>query len=361
MDGDYGDGRHPDQVSFTGNLAEDLRRRDFTVNAMAYSPGRGLVDLFGGQEDLERGVIRCVGDPKERFGEDALRMLRAVRFSAQLGFWIQEDTAAAIRRLSPNLQKISQERIRTELMKLLLSPHPEKIREAAALGITAVVLPEYDAMIGVAQNTPYHCCDVAEHTVRVLTHTRRDPVMRLTALLHDMGKPACKSTGADGIDHFYGHDAVSGRMSEEILRRLRFDNATIRTVTRLVAAHGVRCEKTESAVRRAVSRMGADLYPLYLEFRDADNLGKSAFAIRRSAPMTAYYRETYEKLMRERVPLAVRDLAVSGSDLLEAGVPAGRAVGAVLERLLEAVLENPERNNREELLRIVSIIRELPH
>ena len=190
VDGAYEDGRHPKEVRFTSRLEEDLQRRDFTINAMAYNDDVRLVDVFGGMKDLNHHLIRCVGDPRERFSEDALRILRAVRFSAQLNFPIEPDTAEAIKELAPTLEKISAERIQAELVKLLVSPHPERIRDAYELGITKVILPEWDAMAGVEQNTPHHRYDVAEHTIRAMKYVKRDKILRLTMLFHDMGKPS---------------------------------------------------------------------------------------------------------------------------------------------------------------------------
>ena len=205
IDGAYEDSRHPKEVRFTNCLEEDLRRRDFTINAMAYNDDVRLVDVFGGMQDLNHHLIRCVGDPRERFSEDALRILRAVRFSAQLDFPIEPDTAKAVKELAPNLKNISAERIQTELVKLLTSPHPERIQDACELGITKVVLPEWDAMVGVKQNTIHHKYDVAEHTLHTLKHVKRDKYLRLTMLFHDMGKPAMKTTDEKGNDHFKGH------------------------------------------------------------------------------------------------------------------------------------------------------------
>ena len=187
IDGTYEDGRHPSQVTFTSDLREDLRRRDLTINAMAYNDTEGLVDLFGGMADLEAGVVRCVGNPRERFEEDALRILRAIRFSAQLGFCIEEGTAAAIRELAPTLSRISAERIQAELVKLLVSPRPEYLRIAYDMGVTKVFLPEFDKACETPQNHPHHCCSVGEHILKSLEHVEPDKVLRLTMLLHDIG------------------------------------------------------------------------------------------------------------------------------------------------------------------------------
>ena len=229
IDGAYEDSRHPKEVRFTRSLKEDLRRRDFTINAMAYNDEVRLVDIFGGMQDLNHHLIRCVGDPKERFSEDALRILRAVRFSSQLNFPIESKTAEAVKELAPTLKNISAERIQAELVKLLVSPHPERIRDAYELGITKVILPEWDNMEGVEQNTPHHRYDVAEHTIHALKNVKRDKILRLTMLFHDMGKPEMKTTDEKGRDHFKGHALVSEEIARKVMRRLKFDNAIMTT------------------------------------------------------------------------------------------------------------------------------------
>ena len=209
IDGDYEDGRHPKDVTFTASLEEDLKRRDFTINAMAYNDKSGLIDLYGGVDDIQRGCIRCVGNAEERFGEDALRILRALRFSAQLGFGIEQDTYDAICKLAQTLEKISAERIAAELTKLLLSERPEYIQHLYETGITKVILPEFDPMIETSQNNPHHCYTVGRHTLESLKYIPAHKVLRFTMLLHDIGKPNCRTTDEDGIDHFKGH-AVEG-------------------------------------------------------------------------------------------------------------------------------------------------------
>ena len=215
IDGEYEDARHPKEVAFTLSLREDLKRRDFTINAMAYNEESGLVDLFGGAQDLERGVIRCVGDPGERFREDALRMFRAVRFAAQLGFSVEKNTAGAISELAGSLARISAERIQTELVKLLVSPHPEEMRQIYELGISDVVLPEFSVMMETPQNNPHHMYSVGEHTIKALQLIPEDKVLRLTMLLHDVAKPPCRITDRKGIDHFPGHPKRGAQMAEK--------------------------------------------------------------------------------------------------------------------------------------------------
>ena len=213
IDGEYADNRHPKEVIFTANLKEDLLRRDFTINAMAYNHEEGIIDEYGGLDDIRDGIIRCVGNPYDRFSEDALRIMRAVRFSAQLGYRIEEETSKAIIKLSPNLASISAERINTELTKLLLSPNPDYLRDAYRLGITGVVLPELDRCMECEQVNPHHCYSVGEHTLHSLRFVPNDRVLRYTMLFHDFGKPDTRSVGEDGRMHFYGHPLVSERMA----------------------------------------------------------------------------------------------------------------------------------------------------
>ena len=349
VDGTYSDGRHPDSVTFTPSLSEDLRRRDFTVNAMAYHPKKGLVDLFGGLHDLQNGVIRAVGDPNERFDEDALRILRAVRFSAQLGFTIEEETFSAIRRFAGRLTLVSAERIRTELMKLLLSPHPEIFRRLYESGITAVIFPEFDAMMDTPQNTPFHCCSVGEHTLKVLAAAESDPVLRLAALLHDVGKISTRTTDAGGRDHFKGHGSVSAAFAEKFLKELRFDNATLSLVTRLIRVHDDRFAPTQANVRRAIRRMGEDLFPYYVQFILADNRGKSAFAAEEFLPRYETLLASWEEVRRLGDCVSLKTLALSGADLIAAGIRPGPALGQLLNSMLDDVLAQPEHNTREYL------------
>lgn len=347
VDGVYEDGRHPKEVRFTSRLEEDLQRRDFTINAMAYNDEVRLVDVFGGMQDLNHHLIRCVGDPEERFSEDALRILRAVRFSAQLNFPIEPNTAEAVRKLASTLEKISAERIQAELVKLLVSPHPERIRDAYELGITKVILPEWDAMAGVEQNTPHHKYDVAEHTIRALKYVKRDKILRLTMLFHDMGKPAMRTTDENGRDHFKGHALVSEEIARRVMRRLKFDNDTVKKVTRLVCYHDYRVEPTEKNVRRAMNRIGVDLFPYYLAVRMADAKAQSPYMRREKIENIVAMRELYQEALRKEECVTLRQLAVSGRDLMDMGMKPGRELGSMLAELLEYVIDDPERNRKE--------------
>lgn len=350
IDGEYEDARHPKEVQFTSNLLEDLKRRDFTINAMAYNDKDGLVDAFDGVGDLERGVIRCVGVAVERFTEDALRMLRAVRFAAQLGFTIEDATREAIVSLAPNIAKVSAERIQIEMVKLLTSKHPDKLRTAYETGLTAVFLPEFDVMMRTPQNNPHHCYSVGEHTLHALMEIEPDKVARITMLLHDVAKPVCRTTDDDGVDHFYGHPQEGSLMAKKILRRLKFDNDTTDRVCRLILCHDDNPPLQERAVRRAVCRNGVDQYPALFAVKRADTLAQSTYEREEKLQYLKEYEAVYNQIMAEKQCLSIKELAVTGTDLIAAGMKPGKVIGETLKELLEYVLENPEANTKEKLM-----------
>ena len=352
IDGKYEDNRHPTEVTFTPNLREDLRRRDFTINAMAYNERTGLVDLYGGLDDIERKVIRCVGNAEERFTEDALRIMRAIRFSAQLGYTIEEETKHAIRKLAPNLAAISAERIQVELVKLLVSPHPDYLRDAYELGVTKVFLPEFDVCMETPQNHPHHMYNVGEHTLHSVLAIQPERVYRIAMLLHDIGKPATLQIDENGITHFHGHNEVGEGMAEAILRRLRFDNDTIYKVCKIVLYHdyGNSVEPGFRVVRRAVSRIGEDIFPMLFPVKRADVAAQSDFMREEKLAMIDGWEKVYRQIMEEKQCFSLKDLAVSGKDLIAAGYKPGPEIGRKLQELLELVLDDPEWNTREKLL-----------
>lgn len=353
IDGEYEDGRHPKEVTFTPSLKEDLRRRDFTVNAMAYNEDAGLIDIFGGMRDIEGKTIRCVGDAGERFREDALRILRAIRFSAQLGYAIEAQTGEAIRRLASNLEQISAERIQAELVRLLVSPHPECLRTAYDMGVTKVILPEFDRMMETPQHHPHHKYSVGEHTLHALEAVEADRNLRLAMLLHDVGKPDTLRVDEEGITHFHGHPAVGEELARSILRRLKFDNNTIFTVSRLVRYHdyGNGVKPDMRIVRRGIHKIGEELFPLVLSVRYADVMAQSDYRKREKLELLEEWKRLYQEVVRQNQCVSLKTLAVTGSDLIAAGMKPGKEIGATLDRLLELVLENPECNNREFLLK----------
>ena len=352
VDGKYEDSRHPREVTFTPNLEEDLKRRDFTINAMAYNETEGLIDIFSGLEDIGAKLIRCVGNPEERFGEDALRIMRAIRFSAQLGYEIHEDTEAAIRKLAPTLQKISAERIQVELTKLLISPHPDTLRDAYDMGVTKVILPEFDAMMETPQKHKHHKYNVGEHTLHALIEIAPEKNLRYAMLLHDIGKPETLTVDEDGTTHFHGHPAVGEEMARRILRRLRFDNDTVAVVTRLVRYHDYGNDVTPDLriVRRAVNKIGEDIFPLLFPVRHADILAQSDYLRAEKLENLELWKQLYEEMLEKKQCVSLKTLAVTGRDLIAMGMKPGRELGDMLQKLLELVLEHPEQNTREQLL-----------
>lgn len=353
IDGDYEDGRHPKEVTFTSSLTEDLKRRDFTVNAMAYNDRTGLVDAFGGIKDLNAGIIRCVGSPRERFSEDALRMLRAVRFSARLGYEIEPRTLDAIRELAPNLSHVSAERIQAELTKLVVSPHPENLRIAYETGITRIILPEFDACMKTEQNNPHHCYSVGEHILKSMQEISPDKILRLAMLFHDIGKPLTQTVDENGIHHFHGHPAVSGKIAGNVLKRLKFDNHTISMVTGLVKYHDQKVLPEPKYVRRAILRMGEDIFPLLYDVKLADLRAQSNFQRREKEENLDAVYQIYRQIMDEGQCVSLKTLAISGRDLIDhTGMKPGRELGETLQNLLDMVIEDPSLNERETLLKI---------
>ena len=360
IDGEYEDSRHPKAVVFTASLREDLRRRDFTINAMAYNPKTGIVDLFDGQGDIERGVIRCVGCAGDRFDEDALRMMRAVRFSAQLGFEIDDDTAKAIRERAEHLNRISAERIQTELVKLLTSAHPEYIHKAYILGITKVVMPEYDDIVGLEQRTPNHIYTVDEHTLIALKSIEPDPVLRLTMLMHDFGKKQVKVTKPDGRDIFYRHPEVSAELARRILKRLKFDNYTLERTVRLVKCHGLKYDATQVDLRKALTRVGRDLFEDFIKVQIADIKGKKPDIVADKLKGMEAKCQVYAEVIAADQCFEIKGLAVKGGDLIHIGIPSGPLLGAILERLLDLVIEDQSLNTKAQLCALALQLKDDP-
>lgn len=352
IDGEYEDSRHPKEVVFTPNLEEDLKRRDFTINAMAYNEEKGLVDIFGGMEDIRLGRIRCVGRAEERFGEDALRMLRAIRFSAQLGYEIDEETKQGIRRLAPTLKNISAERIQTELVKMLVSPHPDYLRTAYDMGVTKVFFPEFDRAMETEQHHPHHMYSVGEHILHSLAYVPADKVLRLTMLLHDIGKPDTLTIDEQGITHFYNHESLSAEMAKGILRRLKFDNDTINMVYKLVMYHdyGNSVEPTLQIVRRAMNKIGEDAFPALFQVKYADMMAQSDYLRDEKLKRLENWKRLYTEICEKEQCVSLKTLAVTGSDLIAAGMKPGKELGEVLQKLLQLVLDDPSCNTKDKLL-----------
>ncbi|HIX66860.1 MAG TPA: CCA tRNA nucleotidyltransferase [Candidatus Anaerostipes excrementavium] len=356
VDGKYQDHRRPTQVHFTKSLKEDLLRRDFTINAMAYNDDDGLIDLYGGLADLKNGMIRCVGEAAQRFDEDALRILRALRFQAQLGFQVEEETKAAIRRQARFLKDISAERIQVELDKLLVSDHPEVLIDAYKLGVTEIVLPEFDIMMETPQSNPHHKYNVGMHTIEGLKQIEADHILRWTMLLHDVGKPEARVEGKEK-DHFKMHPVIGEKIAEKVLRRLKFDNQTLRQVKTLVLWHdrrfgGVK-EINIRTVRRWVSEIGPEMFEKLMKIQKADISAQSDYQREEKEAILSGTKQLFAKILEEQNCLSVKQLAVGGTDLIEAGVPQGKEVGEMLHWLLDQVLEKPSLNTKETLMGLV--------
>lgn len=349
VDGAYQDHRRPDSVQFTRSLEEDLRRRDFTVNAMAVDRRGQLQDPFGGRADLEAGVLRCVGEPERRFQEDALRILRGMRFASVLGFELEDATARGLHRCRELLGEIAPERIWKELLGLLTGANaPEVLR--AFPDVMGVFWPEILDMVGFPQQNIHHCYDVWEHTLHALEAVPPQAELRLTVLLHDVGKPKCFTQDTQGNGHFYGHPAVSAAMAEEMLRRLRADNATRETVVRLVAWHDRNIPRTDAGVAKALSELGEQDLRRLLLVKRADNLAQAP-AFRDTQLEIRKAEMILDHLLAEDACVSLKQLSVNGKDLTDLGL-AGKAVGQTLQALLGAVIAGEVPNSRDALLKL---------
>lgn len=352
IDGDYSDGRHPDQVAFTSHIEKDLARRDFTVNAMAYNPSTGLIDPFGGAFDLSCGLLRCVGDPKTRFCEDGLRILRAVRFASQLEFHIEEKTADALFSCHPLLDRISAERIRTEFEKLLCGPGAMSVLTDYR-DILAHIIPEIRPMFDLDQQNPYHIYTVWDHTLHAVAHIKNTPVLKLCAFFHDIGKPGSMTVEENGRGHFYRHEGLSAELAHQVLKRLKYDNHTREAVTEVIGLHGTVFRPSPKQARKLLNKLGEDRLRLLIELEYADVKSQNPiYTKERVANISAFSRIVDDVLAAEQC-FSLKHLAVKGSDLLEAGFPQGPQIGRILELLLEQVLEGSLPNERQALLEFV--------
>lgn len=348
IDGDYSDHRHPDSVSFTRSLKDDLERRDFTMNALAYSPKDGVVDLVGGKTDIENGIVRCVGDPDRRFQEDGLRMLRALRFASVYGTEIDEATASAIHRNKSLLRDIAAERIQSELTKMLCGPGVAAILKEFA-DVIAVAIPEIRPMFGFEQRNLHHNKDIWNHTILVVDNITPAPVLRWAALLHDIGKPSCFSIGADGVGHFFGHAEKSTAFAESILSRLRFDNAGRERILRLIRYHDMPITADRKLIKRLLSKHGEEAARQLIELHRADTLGLSE-SYHSRVDIFEEANAVMDELLREDSScFALRDLAINGNDVMAMGFK-GKQIGQVLQSCLDAVLEERIPNERGPLL-----------
>lgn len=341
----YSDGRHPDGVRFVREIEADLARRDFTVNAIAYSPTRGLVDPFGGQADIECRILRAVGDPETRFSEDALRILRGLRMAAETGFVLEERTAAALCALAPTLSRVAPERISTELLRLLCGRYAGRVLRAYT-EVIGVVLPEILPMKGFQQHNHYHLYDVLEHTLRALEQIPATPVLRLAALYHDTGKPHCFTLDEKGVGHFYGHPKISAALAEQRCLALHLPNAIREEVVFLAHVHDVPMDGTQKTMRRRLAQYGETRLRHVLMLKKADGVGRGTHT-----EYIGQYQQleaTLNEVLRQDACLSVRSLALNGRALMALGLK-GPAIGEMQRWLLEQVLDDPARNTPETL------------
>lgn len=348
VDGTYSDGRHPDGVTFTSSLREDLARRDFTINALACSRTGKIIDEFGGRGDLEHRILRCVGRPDLRFQEDGLRILRGLRFASTLGLSVEPQTAESLLKSRSLLDRIAKERIGAEFLNLLCGSSVSSVltefRE-----VVAQFIPEIRASFGFSQNNPYHVYDVWGHTVESVARADPEPVLRLTMFLHDLGKPFCYTVGKNGVGHFYGHAEKSFYLAQSILPRLRLNRRTAQTVLLLVRLHDIPLPPDRKILRRRLNRLGERNLRLLLKVRAADTLAKNP-AYRGRLDELKNTEELIDRMVKDGECFALSDLSVSGDDLLEAGIPAGPEIGRTLDALLSDVMDGVCENRRDELL-----------
>ena len=333
----------------------DLKARDFTVNAMAYNPEDGLIDPFNGETDLERGIIRAVENPDNRFKEDPLRLMRAVRFSSGLGFEIETETRRAVKRNANLLKNVSEERIRDEFNRIIVGDIAF-VRELVALDLLKQFVPEFTPLIGCGQNNPHHYVDVGEHTFLSMEKIEPDLLLRLAMFLHDIGKPASKSTDTNGIDHFYGHPVLSAELAGKILKRLRYSSDFQKRIGTLGSHHEMKNGLTKKSVKKAILKLGKENFPLLLKVKTADALSQSLLYVDEKLEYIKRIRRLFHEITEADEALTRTDLRIDGDELIAMGFKPGREIGEALEFLLKAVLEDPNNNSRERLSEIAALM-----
>ncbi len=354
-EGRYSDSRRPDNVEFIKDLRTDLSRRDFTINAMAYTSSSGIVDFYGGKEDLKRKKIRAVGDAEERFAQDALRILRALRFASVLGFTLDMHTSNAAHALCKNLNNIAKERINKELSKLLMGGAVKAVMQNYA-DVFCEIIPQIEPMIGFSQNNVYHKYDVYEHTVNAISCAENNLSVRLAALLHDTGKPFCHTRDSDGVDHFYKHEKYSEEIARQALTQLKFDKKTICDVAELVLYHGVLINPTKKAIKRWLNKIGYEQMINLLHVKNADICAQSSFNFDERIVTNSEILKIIIEIKEEVQCYKVSDLKISGNDIIELGVKQGREVGVILQKLLDMVIDETLENDRAVLIKYVKSI-----
>ncbi len=352
IEGNYLDGRRPSHVEFSTNIEEDLSRRDFTINSMAYNKSQGLIDPFNGRLDLDKKIVKAVGNPRERFSEDHLRILRGVRFASQLAFSLDGESLAASKEMSHLLSKISAERIREELFKILLSTKPSYgIRLMNDLGILDTILAELKIVVGFDQHNPNHDKDVFEHSLCVMDGVSSIIEMRLAALFHDIGKAHTLTIDDEGIGHFYGHERISVEITKEILARLKCPNSLIKDVSLLIGDHMTKSRgMKDKGLKRLISRVGEDMILKLIDLQISDRMCTNRYA---DVEFLYDRLDDIQRILDSREPYAKKHLAIDGHDIINLGYKKGKIIGDILNYLMEAVIKDPKLNNKEKLIEII--------
>lgn len=348
IDGEYTDFRHPESVTFTRSLEEDLARRDYTINAMAYNPSRGIIDLHGGIEDIATHTIRCVGDPDTRFQEDALRIMRGLRLASQTGFTIHDSTFEGMLLNAPLLEEVSHERVGAEFTKLLCGEHVKRVL-LDGIPIITVVIPQLEPLRGFKQNNAHHVYDVLEHTAVAVQSIPSRPILRYAALLHDIGKPATYQEDENGVGHFYGHEMYSVRLAQEVCEELRLPNSWTDEIGTIVAYHGAGLQPTERSMKRWLNRLGEQTLRDLLLMKKAD-VTALAPEYRSTAKMFDEMDAMVDDLIASEACFQMKDLAIDGNDLIELGYEPGQQLGDTLDQLLELVIDGEVPNDHAVLL-----------
>lgn len=355
VESSYINKRFPESVTFTKNLYEDLLRRDFTINSLAFNPSKRIVDPFNGIDDLKKKLVRTVGDPDKRFSEDALRMLRAIRFSTNLNYNLDPKTSLAIVRNSNNLTYISKERIRNEINTILLSDYPKRgLKLISNLGLLKYIFPSLIPLIGFNQFNKYHSRNVFDHTLDVVQNTPKDLYTRLAALFHDSGKPDTFTVDSKGQGHFYGHETRSFEIAKESLSYLKYDNKTIKIVSTLVKNHMVSLDiKKETKIKKLIQEVGEENLDSLINLKKADMYGKNPDLGLETKDIDLF-QDKINNIIKSEVPLSIKDLAINGNDILALGIKEGIEIGKILDYLLQKVLDNPSLNTKEKLIDLIS-------
>lgn len=352
IESEYKDFRRPTEVSFVEDITLDLSRRDFTMNAIAYHPVRGFVDPYEGQADINKQLIRSVRSATERFTEDALRILRAVRFSAQLGFKIDEDTLAGIENCKELLIHISKERIRDEFLKICVSNRPDHINELMNLGLLEYIIPEFIGTYHTPQNHPHHIYNVAQHTIVAMQNIEPSVRLRLTMLLHDIGKVETHTTDKHGVDHFYNHPKKSTQIAGKILKELKLDNRMIKEVSLLVYYHDyhIKHHVDRVYVKKMMMEMGPELFDELLKVQLADAKAQNLDKLQPKIEVIEKQRRLKEEILKQNEPYQKAMMQLTGSDLMDNGIPRGKEIGWLLDKALDKVIKDPEYNQKDKLI-----------